>query len=245
MLICAAQIESAPCDIDGNIAKHLRFINAAAAACADLVVFPELSLTGYEPKHARELALESGDARLDVFGEASRDRQMTIGIGLPTPAGDGVRIGLVLFHPDGSRSLYCKQLLHDDELPYFVAGREQLVVGLDGEIVVPAICYESLKPAHGDAAAALGATLYLACVAKPEARVGYAHTYLPGLARRHAMSVVMCNAIGRADDFTCAGGSAAWDREGNVLCRAGPADEGLLLFEPAAGRASFQAAAPA
>jgi len=60
--------------------------------------------------------------------------------------------------------------------------------------VVPAICYEALIPEHAAHAGELGATVYVATLAKPKRGATYAHTYFPEAARRHQFDVIMCNA---------------------------------------------------
>ena len=126
-----------------------------------MVFFPELSLTGYEPKHAARFALRADDARLDVFQMLSHALRITIGVGAPTPSGTDVRISMLVFRPDAARVVYSKQHLHADELPWFVAGNGQVTLSAGKEIVAPAICYESLLDAHCEAAVALGATIFI------------------------------------------------------------------------------------
>lgn len=53
MKLCSAQIQPIKGDIDRNIQKHIFFINSAIENGADLIFFPELSLTGYEPTLAK------------------------------------------------------------------------------------------------------------------------------------------------------------------------------------------------
>lgn len=50
MKISIAQIEPIKGDIEKNLSKHLKFIEAASSGRSDLIMFPELSLTGYEPQ---------------------------------------------------------------------------------------------------------------------------------------------------------------------------------------------------
>lgn len=64
MKISIAQIEPVKGDIERNLARHLLFIEAALEKKADFIMFPELSLTGYEPELAEELATDAGDERL-------------------------------------------------------------------------------------------------------------------------------------------------------------------------------------
>lgn len=64
MKICAAQTRPFKGDIQKNIDTHKKLINLAVSNGADLIFFPELSLTGYEPKLSKELATIQADSRL-------------------------------------------------------------------------------------------------------------------------------------------------------------------------------------
>ena len=63
---------------------------------ADAIFFPELSLTGYEPKLAKELATSVEDKRFDVFQVISDRQNIAIGIGIPIARPEGVAIGMVI-----------------------------------------------------------------------------------------------------------------------------------------------------
>jgi hypothetical protein len=64
LIIVAAQSRSVPGNISQNVARHLRFGSMAANSGAQLRVFPELSLTGYEPAIARSNAISPGSSCL-------------------------------------------------------------------------------------------------------------------------------------------------------------------------------------
>jgi predicted amidohydrolase len=189
-----------------------------------MVVSPELSLTGYEPTLANNLAFDPLDDRLKVLRDESAKLGITRGIGIPTLANGKPRINHEFFWPDSQEVIYSKQHLHPDEVPFFQAGDRQLCITDGDETVVPAICYESLTPEHAAHAAGLGATAYVACVAKPGHGAIFAHSYFPEAARRNMFVVTMCNAIGRSDNFVSVSSSAAWNRKGEILACA-PADE--------------------
>jgi len=97
MNICLAQVQSIPGNIVANIDQHRYWIAKAAEQAADLIIFPELSLTGYEPTLAEALAMDPGDTRLAVFQEDSQKLGLTIGVGLPTRVAKGICISLVFF----------------------------------------------------------------------------------------------------------------------------------------------------
>lgn len=240
MILCAAQLQPIACNIEKNISKHLELIELAAANEADVIVFPELSITGYEPKYASELATDQNDPRFDVFQLRCEASHLSIGIGTPTVAQGGVRISMVLFQPAKPRTTYSKQLLHADELPYFICDEVQLIFSIKGHTLAPAICYESLQPLHGENAARLGADIYLASVAKSSAGVEKAHSHFPVLAKEHSMIVLMANSLGPCDDFVSAGLSAAWDEKGALIGKADENVEGILLLDADAVDARFE-----
>src|SRR5690606_36716698 len=115
MRIAVVQTQPVACRIDANVKAHETWVKRSAVHGADKVFFPELSLTGYEPKHAMRLAMRSDDERLDVFQMLSHPLRITIGVGAPTPDADGVRISMIVFRPDAARVVYSKQGLHADE----------------------------------------------------------------------------------------------------------------------------------
>jgi predicted amidohydrolase len=79
--VAVVQTRPVPGAIDVNVQAHERWIDTAATHGADMVFFPELSLTGYEPKAAERLAVRADDPRLDLFDTLSRELRITIGLG--------------------------------------------------------------------------------------------------------------------------------------------------------------------
>jgi predicted amidohydrolase len=235
MRIAVVQTEPAACAIDRNAKAHETWIKKAANHGADMVFFPELSLLGYEPRAAARFALRADDIRLDIFQMLSQALRITIGLGLPTAGIDGLRISMLVLRPDASRIVYSKQHLHADELPYFVAGLGQVTLPAGSEVVAPAICYESLLPEHCAAAAALGATVYVASAAKSAKGLAQADAHYPVIARRHSVPVLLANCVGPCDGFEAAGGSAIWSADGALLARLPSTGEGALLLDTATG----------
>jgi predicted amidohydrolase len=229
--ICVAQLRPAAGDVEANVCKHLALLDLALSHEAQMVFFPELSLTGYETKLATRLATNQGDPRLNVFQTMADTRSLCIGVGIPTVAGAGTEISMIVFQPGRPRVTYSKQLLHADEAPYFAPGNQQIVLNAAAHSVAPAICYESLQDSHAEQAAELGADIYLASVAKPTRGVNQAYSHYPAVARRHAMTVLMANCIGPCDDFVAVGQSAVWNSSGELLTKLDSEHEGIVLFD--------------
>ncbi|MFJ5355999.1 carbon-nitrogen hydrolase family protein [Pectobacterium sp. CHL-2024] len=236
MKICIAQISSVAGHIDENMKKHQDMIIAAARNAVDIIVFPELSLSGYEPSLAEGLALPPEDIKFDAFQSMSDEYGVSIAVGYPVKFSDGIKITMIIFQPEKETLFYSKQLLHPDEIPFFKQGKQQTTVSVEGKVVVPAICYESLQPTHALEAAKLGADLYVASVAKSANGVVRAYAHYPAIARKHGMFALMANAVGKADNFICAGQSAIWDREGKLLIQANATQEALLILDTETGK---------
>jgi len=168
MKIGIAQIRPIKGDISKNIELHLTLIRHALSRNINALFFPELSLTAYEPELAEELKIAIDDSRLAIFQQLSNIEKISIGIGAPTIFDDQVQISTLLFQPNQSIQKYSKQILHEDELSYFVKGDNQLLIRSNEVTIALAICYESLQESHIDSAIAQGANIYIACVAKAQ-----------------------------------------------------------------------------
>ena len=231
MKICVAQTKPVRGDIGQNIVSHQKLIDLAVSNGADMIFFPELSLTGYELTLAEALATAQNDSRLDCFQNTSDDRQITIGVGLPTRGELGLLISMVIFQPQQPRQTYSKQILHTDELPYFVGGQQQVVLKSQNKTVAPAICYESLQPEHAAGALEKGANIYLASVAKSASGIDKAGKHYPEIAKKYSIPVLMSNCTGPCDDFESVGQSAVWNQHGVRIEHLGTTAEGILLYD--------------
>ncbi|MEL6925527.1 MAG: nitrilase-related carbon-nitrogen hydrolase, partial [Bacteroidota bacterium] len=153
------------------------------------------------------------------------------GIPAPMRVEDKIFIGLIYFQPQQQRQLYCKQLLHEDERPYFSEAQEQVIFQLGEQKITPAICYESLQEQHAERCHALGADVYLASVAKPQRGIQKATQHYPYIAKKFDFPVMMVNNIGPCDNFVGAGQSGVWSASGDCLLQMPANAEGLLIFD--------------
>ena len=231
MKICAAQIRPAPGKVEDNIDRHLFMVEKAISKKADCIVFPELSITGYEPNLPSDLATDMYDPRFGIFQTSSEENAITICLGIPIRSASGIQISMLIFQPGRSRQVYSKCYLHADEAAFFVPGDLPLTFKVGNEVVAPAICYESLLPLHMEKAFAMRANLYVASVAKPQRSLDKAFQHYAKVARKYSMPVMMVNSIGPCDDFIGAGQSAVWNAQGQLLGQLDDTRDGLLLFD--------------
>lgn len=231
MKICVAQTRPVTGDIPANIENHKIFIGLAASNGADVIIFPELSLTGYEPSLAKQLAADAADSRFDPFQQLSDTKQIIIGVGVPTKSPIGIHITMMLFQPNKPRQVNSKKYLHADEEPFFISGHNLPGLMIGNTLVALAICYEIAIPEHVANAAENGAQVYIASVAKTVKGVEKAWTGLSEIAGKYGMTVLMSNNVGMCEDGECGGRSAAWNIKGNLLGKLNDSDEGILILD--------------
>jgi predicted amidohydrolase len=231
MKICVAQTRPVKGDIQKNIVHHKKLIHLALANGADTIIFPELSITSYEPELARDLATDLGDSRFDTFQKISDINQVTIGIGSPTKSDSGTCISMILFQPGQKRQLYSKQYLHPDEEPFFVSGQNNITLVGNNANTAIAICYEISVPAHAEAAFKNGAQIYIASVAKTAIGVEKAMERLSEIGNKYSMTVLMSNCIGECGGMECTGSTTVWNNKGLLKAQLNDTDEGILIYD--------------
>jgi hypothetical protein len=189
--IAAAQYAPLHDCVDDHVEHHLRFITAAAGQQCQLLVFPELSLTG---PAASDLGLPSppGEQALAPIVEAVRTHAITVIAGLSVDVHGQRQKGLALFSPSQPRAIRYPQGRGACLMP----GNPQLTI-VDGKAELP-----TLDPL---------AALFASSQAVGESRWREAINRLQRFAHKHAIAVLMANAHGS---------SALWDSSGQLIVRA-------------------------
>lgn len=230
MKIALAQTKPVKGNIPINISNHKKLIELAIAHQAEAIIFPELSITGYEPGLAKQLATDENYHRFDDFQKLSDENKMIIGIGMPLKRKEGICISMIIFASNKSRQVYSKRYLHADEEGFFSSGKN-VSTFIDDTDVALSICYEISVPEHSETASKNGAKIYIASVAKTAAGVEKAYQTLSGIACKYSMMVLFSNSVGPSDNFIAAGSTAAWDHHGKLIGQLNDTDEGLLIID--------------
>jgi len=228
MKIGVAQTRPSKGYIRFNIQEHKKIINQAVSHGLDTLIFPELSLTGYEPLLANEFATDQNDPRFDDFQEISDSKKITIGIGVPTRNKNGICISMVLFQSNQSRRTYSKRYLHPDEEAFFIAGQSDTGFLNGDQSMALAICYELSIPNHSEEAFKSGAKIYIASVAKTTDGVDRAYRSLTHIASKYSMTVLMSNCVGQCNGVECVGKSSIWNKQGDLIGALDDSTEGIL-----------------
>lgn len=229
--IAAAQSVSAPGDIAANVATHCTFIAQASACNVDVVVFPELSLCGYELSLLGACALRPDDEVLAPIRELATSKAISVIVGAPilSPS-NRLHIGAITFYPNGKSSIYCKQHLHPGEDRYASAGDSPCApYPVGDEAIAIAICADTAHEIHPQTAAAAGASLYLASVLVSDAGYVTDAGNLARYAERYRMATLMANHGGPTGAYVSAGKSAFWSEQGRLIVAAPGAGQYLVI----------------
>jgi predicted amidohydrolase len=236
--IAGAQSISVAGNIVANAQMHLEFIAAARQAQVNLLVFPELSLCGYELPLLQECLLQAEDSRLSAIRDMAVEANMTVVVGAPVANDVGMApaIGAITFFPDRTYSIYRKQHLHPGEEKFASKGNaDSLHHTADDKSYSLAICADTANETHAASAAAAGASLYLAGVLVSEA--GYAtdsakmHHYAVTL----KLGVLMANHGGPSGGYVTAGKSSFWAPGGRLVVQAPGTGNILIVAAKQAG----------
>lgn len=229
--ICAAQYCSIAGDLDANLDRHLQLMRLAAEQSVEFLLFPELSLTGYEPSQARELAQSADAVRLQPLRELAKQLRMTTLVGLPLLSNESnaILVGSLLFGADGAQTIYTKQHLHSGEERVFSLGAGGAPLHLGDERIALSICADFTHASHARAAVERGAGVYATSVLISEN--GYPHDseLLEGYARELSIGVLMANHGGPSGGWNCAGRSAFWAPGGRLVVSATGTGDCLVI----------------
>jgi NAD+ synthase (glutamine-hydrolysing) len=222
-------------DIAGNEEKIAEGIDGAVSAGAQLVLFPELAITGYPPE---DLLLKEHflhDARAALERVAASVHEIVAVVGFPERADDVYNACAVL--ADGSvQGIYRKMLLPNygvfDEHRYFQTGSQGALMQLDDVTVGLTICediWEPGPPASDEALA--GATVLVNVSASPyhAGKGAERERMLVQRARDNLCTVAFCALVGGQDELVFDGHSLVIDHEGTVVARASQFQEELLI----------------
>ena len=236
MKISVAQTRPVKGDITHNLDTHYRLIELGLAQDVDVIIFPELSVTGYEPELAASLAAHENDDMFDHLQDLSDKFGITIGVGMPKKLTEGISIGTVVIQPQQVRHIYCKKYLHDSEMPSFTSSENFTgLIGPQKDIAL-GICYEMSVDEHFNKISASGATYYMNSSVKDHESLGRTYKRLSEVSKRHGIITMVSNCVGMTGDYDCPGGSAIWDTEGTLLSKLNETHEGILIYDTASGQ---------
>lgn len=222
--ICMIQDQFLVGDIKGNTRKIISLAQQMQAQGADLLLFPELALSGYPPE---DLLLRSGfirqvDAAIDEIAAASGEAQILFGA--PRRAADGTLYNAALLCQHGKLCAeYHKQRLPNyavfDEMRYFQPGHEPLVIECKQRRIGVLICEDVWSELPMQQAAEAGAEMIVVLNASPYHRNKHQQRLdiLHHRQAQHALPIFYLNIVGGQDELVFDGDSLVLSADGELV----------------------------
>lgn len=215
--LAAVQPPSTSHDVAANVAEHVLAIHAAHSR---VVLFPELSLTGYE-LDAQDVVPD--DPCLEPLVEACASSNAIALVGAPVER----RIAMLRVDSSGITVAYRKIWLGHREVEHFEPGEKPAVITVDGRRLGLAVCKDTGVRRHAADTAALGVDAYLGGVCEDDAAVLAERSR--SIAAEHRVWVAFASFAGMTGGgyAPAAGCSSIRDPDGRVVAQAGPEPGGI------------------
>jgi len=218
--------------IQENLAMHLKFISKSAKHNADIVVFPELSLTGYELDLAEKLALQENAVEISELSKSAVTNGIVVIVGCPLAKSDGKpNIGAVICFPTGDVEFYAKQYLHGDESVFYSAGNQNYSFTVKGFKIGLAICADFANPQHSADMASLNTDVYIASALISNSGYEADAQILSNIASTYKLPVLLSNHITETGGWSTCGKSGVWGANGRIIAMAKNIERGLVICE--------------
>ena len=237
MRIALAQINTVVGDLDGNRERILGRLDEAKQADADLVLFPELAVTGYPPE---DLLLRPGFIRaaehsLEQIARAARGITALVG----TPHFDRDLFNACAVCAGGEvKAVYPKRFLPNygvfDEDRYFAPGQELFLLEYGEVLIGPTICEDVWQPGPPATELSLAGAQLITNISASPFHLGKEREreeMLAVRARDNVAFIAFVNAVGGQDELVFDGHSVVLDDNGEVLARAPGFEEALLVVD--------------
>jgi NAD+ synthase (glutamine-hydrolysing) len=237
MRLALAQIDSTVGDLDGNRERILARLAEAKEADADIVLFPELAVTGYPPEDLllRPSFVRAAEQSLSQIAREARGIVAFVG----APLLDRDLYNACAVCAGGEvKALYRKRFLPNygvfDEHRYFASGRDLFLLEHGDALLGPTVCEDIWQPGPPATDLALAGAQLIVNISASPFHVGKEREreqMLQTRARDNVCYVAFVNAVGGQDELIFDGHSVVLDDEGEVLARAPGFEEALLVVD--------------
>ena len=198
----------------------------------DLVVLPELFLSGYELSDPEAVSIRLDGPEVMELRAAARERGSALVVGVAESTGAGVANSALCISRRGELAgVYRKTHLFGAESDAYVEGSELLTVELDGRRLGVMICFDVEFPEVARTLALRGADLLVTISANPTEFRRDHDVFVPARALENGLPHLYVNRVGEQDGIEFAGSSLAVDPDGGVVAEAGPDEERLIVAE--------------
>jgi predicted amidohydrolase len=223
MHIAIAQCTPHLNDKNANLTMMSHYLHQAKKQEAELVVFPELALTGYSVGEQLEMIAEDVEGpSLQVMQKLCQELEIFALVSFPEKNGSNYHISSALIQDDGSiAGVYRKTHLFGSESRYFTPGNVWPVFSTKIGNIGVMICYDLEFPEVTRLLRLNGAELVLVNTANMEPYQKYQHVYMQSRAMENEIPLVICNRLGEEGQLKFFGHSMAVNHEGEILLQLG------------------------
>jgi predicted amidohydrolase len=235
MKLAAVQMDVMILEKEGNLAKVLGYLEEAARAGSELVVFPECALTGYcfaSREEAAPVAETVPGPSTEKIAAAAKGLEVTAVVGLLERDGDNIYNAAAVITPGGILGTYRKvhllclgidrfDALGDKPFPVFETPHGNIGIN---------ICFDCSFPESGRAVKLNGAQILAIPTNWPVGSDTWQHTPKVRATENHLI-VIAADRVGEERGFRFAGHSQIVDFDGRVLAEAGETEETILYGE--------------
>lgn len=223
--VAAVQPHCVAYDVAHNARLHAELVRAAGAR---VVVFPELSITGYQLDAS---TVDARDARLQPICEACADCGATALVGAPVRSELGEHIGVLRVEASGASVAYRKMFLSEQEARRFTPGPEPVVIEIEGWRLGLSVCKDTGIVEHTTRTAALGIDAYVAGVLDSADESSIQQQRAQRITSTHGVWVVVASFAGSTGGGyrDAAARSRIWAPDGSLVACAGDQTGGIAL----------------
>jgi NAD+ synthase (glutamine-hydrolysing) len=236
--LALAQLNLTVGDLAGNARLIEDAIRRARAWMADLVLVPELSVTGYPPEDLLLKPQFVEANRRAVARLAATTQGITALVGFVDRGRQGELYNAAAVLNDGRwAATYRKELLPNtgvfDEKRYFRSGSEPILLNMRGARIGLTICMDLWEDAPCRRLSEHGAQVIVNLSASPYhvRKLGLRERLFAKTAKRHRVAIAYCNLVGGQDELVFDGASLVFDRRGRIVARAAQFREDLLIAD--------------
>ncbi|QWU15574.1 nitrilase-related carbon-nitrogen hydrolase [Paenibacillus sophorae] len=235
--LALVQFESALMDVAANVRKGLKFVEQASREGADLIVFPELFVTGYDTDviggRYHELAEDTGGLTVGAFREAARTHNINIVIPMALKRSEGgIANGAVIIRRNGELAgTYSKVHLWEDERKVFKPGDVCAPYELDFGKLGVLICYDAGFPEAARTLALQGAKLIVTPSAFSLEDKHRWDIYYPARALENTCFVAGINGVSREGGLRLFGNNKLANPRGELILSGILNEEGMQVLE--------------
>lgn len=231
MILAAAQTRPKRGDIEYNLNAHYLFCEKALEHNVQLIVFPELSISGYERENAHKYIFTPSDPRLQDLKDIAVARKLIIIAGAPIEMDNKHYIGTFILFPDGETSIYTKQYLHTgEELFYHSSFDFNPRFSVENSQFSLATCADIETKQHIIDASNTGSKFYVPSIFYTPGSIQAAHDKLSNYAKEFKMHILMSNFCGESYGSPSAGRSAFWNINGELIAQMDDKHAGVLIL---------------